>query len=416
MGDRDEDGGGVHRPATALETFRLLVESVDEYGILMLDPDGRVLTWNRGAERLHGYTADEVVGSHVSRLYPAGTPRERIGETLVRAEREGSVRSQGWRARQDGSLFWADVTLTAVRDAGGLRGFAEVTQDHTAALRTHERLQQLTLLLSESQALTQVGSWQWDTVTNELLWSRQMYRLYGLEPTPAPGASLQGFLERVHADDRERVAEEVRRCLAERRPFSLEHRVGRPDGELRVLRVHGRPLLDEGGKALRMIGTAQDVTDLQRPGRNRVARDAAPGRTGRRQEDERLRIAADGSPAMVWMAGTDGQRDWFNRTWLAFTGRRLEQELGDGWTEGVHADDRLRHQRTCAAAFDRREAFRTEYRLRRHDGQYRWVLDSGAPRFGPAGFAGYVGCSVELGERHEAGADREREPDDRSTG
>ena len=243
----------------------------------MLDRDGRVATWNRGAERLKGYTAAEILGSHLTRFYPPGTPRERVVEHLEQAEREGRYREEGWRVRKDGSLFWADVTLTAVRDGQGLlRGFAKVTKDRTESLRAQQQLQRLAALLSESQRLTHIGSWEWDTVTNDVLWSDEMYRIYGLEPTPGTRNSLGGgFLDRVHGDDRERVAGELRQALAERRSFSFEHRVVRPDGEPRVLLTQGRTVLDEGGKALRMIGTGQDVTDLRSAEREHAAVEGA---------------------------------------------------------------------------------------------------------------------------------------------
>ena len=136
---------------------------------------------------------------------------------LAIAEHEGRARGEGWRVRKDGTLFWADVTLTAVRDGDGrLRGFAKVTKDRTEALRAQQQLQRLASLLSESQRLTHIGSWEWDTVTNEVLWSDEMYRIYGLEPGPGARNSLHGFLERVHPDDRERVANELRQALAAR--------------------------------------------------------------------------------------------------------------------------------------------------------------------------------------------------------
>jgi PAS domain S-box-containing protein len=411
-----EEGRGHHEPpdpraANPDDSFRMLVDAVDEYAVFMLDRDGRVTTWNRGAERLKGYAAAEVLGSHLSRFYPPGTPRERVVEHLEEAEREGRYREEGWRVRKDGSLFWADVTLTAVRDAQGqLRGFAKVTKDRTESLRAQQQLQRLAALLSESQRLTHIGSWEWDTVTNDVLWSDELYRIYGLEPTPGTRNSRGGgFLERVHGDDRERVASEMRQALAERRSFSFEHRIVRPDGEARVLLTQGRTVLDEGGKALRMIGTGQDVTDLRSAEREHAAVEGAR-RTleARRESEERFRIMADTAPVMVWMAGPDKLCDWFNRPWLEFTGRTLEQELGNGWVEGVHPEDLERCVSTYTGAFDRRESYRTEYRLRRHDGEYRWVLGSGTPRFGPEGFAGYVGSCIDISERREADAERER--------
>jgi len=124
----------------AEERFRLLVERVVDYAIFMLDPDGRISTWNVGGERIYGYLAPEIVGSHVSRLHPAPTARPPWEEELDRAEREGRFESEGWRVRKDGSQFRADVVVSAIRSDGGvLLGFSKVTRDLSDQLRLEEQ-------------------------------------------------------------------------------------------------------------------------------------------------------------------------------------------------------------------------------------------------------------------------------------
>lgn len=116
-----------------------------------------------------------------------------------------------------------------------------------------------------------------------------------------------------------------------------------------------------------------------------------------RESEERFRLMADTAPVMVWMAGQDSGCYYFNRQWLEFTGRPLEAEQGDGWTEGVHPDDFGHCKTTYVKAFEKRESFRMEYRLRRCDGDYRWVLDSGVPRFNADGsFDGYIGSAIDI--------------------
>src|SRR5207247_930155 len=104
-----------------------------------------------------------------------------------------------------------------------------------------------------------------------------------------------------------------------------------------------------------------------------------------RESEGRFRLMADTAPVMVWMSGPDKLCTYFNRSWLDFTGRPLHREVGAGWSEGVHADDLLRCLDTYDRAFEARQGFRMEYRLRRFDGDYRWVLDTGVPRFEPDG-------------------------------
>ena len=110
----------------------------------------------------------------------------------------------------------------------------------------------------------------------------------------------------------------------------------------------------------------------------------------------------DAAPVLIWRSGADAQCDWFNRAWLAFTGRRLEQETGEGWAEGVHSDDFDRCLKTYMEAFADRRAFEMEYRLRRHDGAYRWLVDAGRPFAGADGrFAGYMGYCFDVSEHRE---------------
>src|SRR6266498_2514264 len=128
--------------ADPAERFRLLVESVRDYAIFMLDAGGRVATWNVGAERLKGYKAEEIVGQHFSRFYPQDAVERRWPEhELEVAQREGRFEDEGWRVRKDGSRFWANVVITALRDdEGRLLGFSKVTRDLTERKRAEEAL------------------------------------------------------------------------------------------------------------------------------------------------------------------------------------------------------------------------------------------------------------------------------------
>jgi len=119
-----------------------------------------------------------------------------------------------------------------------------------------------------------------------------------------------------------------------------------------------------------------------------------------RESEAHFRIMADTAPVMVWRSGIDKKCDFFNQPWLSYTGRTIEQELGDGWTEGVHLDDLAFCLETYNAAFDARQPFRMEYRLRRFDGEYHAVLDSGVPRWEDDGsFAGYIGSCLDISDR-----------------
>lgn len=119
-----------------------------------------------------------------------------------------------------------------------------------------------------------------------------------------------------------------------------------------------------------------------------------------RASELRFRKMADSAPVLIWVAGTDQGCSWFNQQWLDFTGRTLAQEMGNGWSEGVHPDDLANCLAVYREHFERREPFEMEYRLRRADGQYRWLLDRGVPHFSPADeFIGYIGSCVDVTAR-----------------
>jgi two-component system, cell cycle sensor histidine kinase and response regulator CckA len=116
-----------------------------------------------------------------------------------------------------------------------------------------------------------------------------------------------------------------------------------------------------------------------------------------RESEQRFRNMADTAPVMIWVSDTDKLRTFFNKTWLTFTGRSMEEEYGAGWSKGVHPDDLERCLTVYTSAFDGRRDFKIDYRLRRADGEYRWVLSSGIPRFAPSGaFAGYIGSTIDI--------------------
>jgi PAS domain S-box-containing protein len=175
--------------------------------------------------------------------------------------------------------------------------------------------------------------------------------------------------------------------------------VAAPTGEWREFKLRTRDVrvIDISGYTVRLsdgstVGIGRDIT----------ARERAEAEL--RESEARFRLVADSAPVMIWMSGTDKLCTYFNKPWLDFTGRSFEQELGNGWAEGgVDPEDLQRCLGTYIQSFDRREAFRMEYRLRRHDGEFRWVLDIGVPRFNPDGsFAGYIGSCIDVTEQRRS--------------
>ncbi|MGH8496395.1 MAG: PAS domain-containing sensor histidine kinase [Gammaproteobacteria bacterium] len=122
-----------------------------------------------------------------------------------------------------------------------------------------------------------------------------------------------------------------------------------------------------------------------------------------RDSEQRFRLMADNAPVLIWMTGTENLGTWFNKPWLDFTGRTMAEELGEGWAENVHPEDAERSLAICVSAFEARRPFMMEFRLRRHDGEYRWVLDNGVPLYAADGtFTGYIGSCIDITDRKRA--------------
>jgi PAS domain S-box-containing protein len=170
-----------------------------------------------------------------------------------------------------------------------------------------------------------------------------------------------------------------------------EYRITRPDGSTRWIAGYGGVELDEHGKPAFARGVSRDIT------KRKIAEEEL------RESEARFRTVADAAPVMIWMSGTHKLCNFFNKGWLDFTGRTMEQELGNGWVEGVHADDLEHCLEVYGTSFNAWQAFTMEYRLRRNDGEYRWVLDTGTPRFADDGaFLGYIGSCIDITELKRA--------------
>src|SRR5438132_515226 len=253
--------------------------------------------------------------------------------------------------------------------------------------RTEEALRESEARLNLAANAANLGLWFWNIQNDELWVTEQWRRLFGFaESEPV---SFDRVLQVVHPEDRERTKQLVQQMFeGGGGEYENEYRITRPDGSTRWMAGHGSVELDERGKPAFARGVSHDIT------KRKIAEEEL------RESEGRFRAVADAAPVLIWMSGTDKLCTFFNKSWLEFTGRTMDQELGSGWTEGVHAEDRHRCVGVYKRAFDAREPFTMEYRLRRSDGEYRWVLVSGTPRFAADGaFLGYIGSCIDITER-----------------
>jgi PAS domain S-box-containing protein len=262
-------------------------------------------------------------------------------------------------------------------------------RDKEEALRESE--ERVTLAASAGK----LGLWFWDVPRDEIWVGQGRRTLFGWAESEPVG--FKRFIEIVHPEDRERVRAGMSWALQGGGDHVVEYRIVLSDGSIRWLVTRARVELDDGRPA-RVRGVSIDITE------RKLVDEAL------RESEGRFRTMANTAPVMIWMSGPDKLCSFFNKGWLDFTGRSMEQELGNGWTEGIHPDDFDHCVGVYVSAFDARQEFTMEYRLRRFDGEYCWVLDHGVPRFESDGtFLGYIGTAIDITERKRAESELQRQ-------
>lgn len=247
------------------ERFRLLVESVRDYAIFMLDPDGKVLTWNAGAERFKGYQASEIIGQHFSRFYPPEALARRLPQhELEVAGATGVFEDEGWRVRKDGSLFWANVVITAVRNAEGtLLGFAKVTRDLTGRRNQEEALrrseERFRLLV---EGVSDYAIFMLDTNGRVATWNSGAQRIKGYSADEIIGHHFSDFYP---ADARESGwPDHELREAAEKGSFVDNGWRIRKDGTTFWANVTITALRDDAGQLVGYAKLTRDLTERKR--------------------------------------------------------------------------------------------------------------------------------------------------------
>ncbi|MFL5401722.1 MAG: PAS domain-containing protein [Gemmatimonadales bacterium] len=263
--------------------------------------------------------------------------------------------------------------------------------------RAEEALRRSEAYLAEGQRLSQTGSWARNLQTGEVFWSREMYRMFGYEPgTPVTLEKIRQ--ERVHPEDRTRLVQASDFAIHNKSILDHEYRISLPDGTVRFHKVVAHPVLDQSGEMVEIVGTTADVTEQHEAS---AALEQAFDEI--KKSEDRLRLVIDTIPALVATLQPDGSANFYNRRWLEYLGLPLQEVLGWGWTRVTHPhdlEDFLLHWRAATASG---EPFEREARLRRADGQYRWLLIRAVPLRGEQGkIADWYATSIDIEDRKRA--------------
>ncbi len=316
-------------PSLSSGDCQLLVESVSDYAIFILDTEGRVASWNAGAERIKGYAADEIVGQHVSVFYPpedvaAGKPDRMLGA----ARERGRVADEGWRVRKDGSLFWANVVITALWDEEGvLRGFGKVTQDVTSRRAAEESLRRSEQRFhSLVDSITDYAVFMLDPSGRVATWNRGAEKVKGYTAKEIVGQHFSAFY--TPEDRAARKPDRILDIVAREGRFEDDSWRVRKDGSLFWANVVITALRDDDGNLAGFAKVTRDLTE-----RRRV--DEAL-----RQSEERLRLLIEGvSDYAIYMLDLEGRVTTWNLGAERMKGYRASEIIGRHFSLFFPAED-----------------------------------------------------------------------------
>lgn len=251
------------RAQAAEERFQLVVDSIKDYAIFMLDASGAVTTWNDGARLIKGYSAEEAIGRSIDIFYtPEDIARGKPEQLLRTAVADGRVEDEGWRVRKDGSRFWADVVVTPLRDSGGLQGFVKVTRDLTAKKRAEDELRESEQSLAATLYSIGDGVLAADERASVTRINPVAERLTGWTEREALGRPLEEVFDIVNERTRQKAPNPVTRVLAEGVVVGLANHTAliARDGTERPIADSGAPIRDAQGVTRGAVLVFRDVT------------------------------------------------------------------------------------------------------------------------------------------------------------
>ena len=366
-----------------------VLNSIRDFALITLDPQGNIVSWNAGAEHIYGWEAEEILGLHFSLLYPSDArAQEKPLRDLKAAKSLGHSADQVRCAKKNGISFLCRITIDAVDDEqGNLCNFVLTARDISrfmvaeAALKTQE--QRYRALIEASAAMVWRASPNGSLIEGFSGWA-------GFPSQPSDELKDYDWLDDVHPDDRERVTSTWLETLASEEAATTEYRARGPDGGYRWVLTRAVPLRAPDGEVQEWVGTVTDIHD-QKSAAERL-----------RQSEEQYRALIEASAAIVWRAATDGSitKVW---GWEAFSGQPKREYTGFGFLSAVHSDDREKLLAQWQAIRASEEPGMLEYRIQRADGRYRWVLARAVPLLDEDGTVQeWVGTVTDIHDQRQA--------------
>ena len=283
--------------------------------VFIVSPDKKIIYMNPFASRIFKNPGDEEAGHVLEKIFPSGTEDySRFSAIILQQSLKGTSMKNfdSVFATGNGSQIQVLVSSELVTNNKLLQGVLFVARDVTSQKSSELLLRKSQSQLLAAQQIAHIGSWEWDLLSNKVIWSDELYRIFGLEPAKTEATSKL-FLEIIHPEDLAQVKEVLNESFSNQKPIKLSHRIIRPDGKIRFLEGRAELVSNEDGNPKKLIGTEQDVTE-------------------KKLEEglERIAFAASKSYNAVIIADRNGKIEWVNEGFNKYTGYSLEEVIGTG--------------------------------------------------------------------------------------
>ena len=386
-------------PVALRATARLIMTSVAPM-CLLIGRNG-IMLYNAAYAPIAGARHPGAMGASVLEAWPevADFNREIIDRVLAGESLDFASRKFVFYRNGEPEDVWLNLDYSPVLDDDGT-GLAvlAIVQETTSQVLSDQVLaehrEKLDLALNASGM---VGTWDWDIAENRVTADERFAALFGISPGEAAvGLPIETFFKAMHADDRTRVWAEIDAALRDAGPVRFEYRVVDADGRIRWVVASGRVITDRDGRAVRLPGAVVDITTEREIAAQLV------------ESEERFRLLADTMPQMVWSTLPDGYHDYYNARWYEYTGVPPGSTDGEGWNGMFHPDDQALAWEQWRHSLETGDPYVIEYRLRRHDGDYRWVLGRALPMRDASGrIVRWFGTCTDIHETKLAQEERE---------
>lgn len=389
------------RQAEADRTLLAAIVDSSDDAIISMTLEGIITSWNAGAERMFGYSADEAIEQSVTLLVPMER-RDEERDILGRIRcGEHIDHFQTIRVAKDGRRLNISLTVSAVRDVDGrIIGASKVARDITRQRQAEQALAESETRFRQLVDALPAAVYQCDSEGRITLYNDAAVELWGRTPVLNEERWCGAYrLWRTDGTEQALADCAMSVCLKERRPIRGEEVIiERPDGSRRVGLPNLDPLFDADGKLVGAVNVVMDITEQKR------------AEFVVREKDRQTIAILEGLPQLIWTATPDGTCDYISNQWVAYTGMPVEAQIGDRWLNVVHSDDRERVKREWYEAVERArngdgERYQIDYRMRGHDGLYRWFSACGSPLRDEAGrIIKWIGSNTNIQDIRDAEA------------